>query len=103
MYIIAQAKWMLANETSGPHFAAALNVDNIFVISNGNHFGRFTPYPTKVNKNYHVIYPPKIESCLNNHEELINKYGAGSKLNINDISTNSVIEKINQVYHNKSL
>ncbi len=94
LYIIYKGNLMIANETSAPHFAIALEMTNLFVISNGNHYGRFTPYPKEVSENYHVIYHPKIEKDLQDCKKLSNIYGYGSNLDINDISVKSVIVKL---------
>jgi ADP-heptose:LPS heptosyltransferase len=94
LYVIYNGNIIIANETCAPHFAVALEMMNIFVISNGNHYGRFTPYPKDVSENYHVIYHPKIEKYLEGYEKLSNKYGYGSSLDINDISVERVIHTI---------
>lgn len=95
--VIANAALMIANETSGPHFAVALEVEHILVISNGNHYGRFTPYPKDITNNYHVIYPPEIEKHAGDYNKLTEKYGSGSKLNINEIEVKEVINKVNAI------
>ncbi|XPV70032.1 MAG: glycosyltransferase family 9 protein [Halarcobacter sp.] len=95
--VIYNGNLILSNETSAPHFAVALDVENIFVISNGNHYGRFTPYPKEVVANYHVIYHPEIEKDLGNYKKLINSYGYRSYLDINEISVETVKNKIEKV------
>ena len=97
LYIIDAGKMMLSNETSAPHLAVALGVPHIFVLSNGNHFGRFTPYPREVWEGYHPIFHPEIEKNLENYDKLVGRYGRGSDLEINDIGVESVKNKIEQV------
>ena len=97
LYVIYNGNIIIANETSAPHFAVALEMTNIFVIYNGNHYGRFTPYPKDISENYHVIYHPKIEKDLDDYEKLSNSYGFGSDLNIDDITKEMVIGKINSI------
>ncbi|ACM93569.1 heptosyltransferase family [Nautilia profundicola AmH] len=97
LYIIYNGNLMIANETSAPHFAVALEMTNIFVISNGNHFGRFTPYPKEIWPYYYPIYHPEIEKDLDNYKKLSNSYGYGSKLNINNISVEKVKNRISEV------
>jgi ADP-heptose:LPS heptosyltransferase len=92
--IINNTELLIANETSAPHIAVALDMPNILVISNGNHFGRFTPYPKDLSDKYHVIYPPEIENNLSDYKRICNHYGNGSQLNINDIEIKDVIKKI---------
>jgi ADP-heptose:LPS heptosyltransferase len=100
LYIISNGKLMISNETSAPHFAVAMGMKNIFVISNGNHFGRFTPYPKEISSSYYPVYHPKIEKDLENYEKLSNNYGFGSDLNINEITVKAVTEKI-ALHHDK--
>ena len=97
LHVIYNGNLMIANETSAPHFAVALEMENVFVIYNGNHYGRFTPYPNDVSKSYHVIYHPKIEKDLDDYKKLSNSYGFGSDLNIDDITKGMVIAKINSI------
>ena len=94
LHVIYNGNLMIANETSAPHFAVALEMTNVFVISNGNHYGRFTPYPKEVSENYHVIYHPKIEKDLDDYKKLSNNYGFGSDLDIHEVSIASVINRI---------
>lgn len=94
LYVISNGSLMIANETSAPHLAVALEMTNVFVISNGNHYGRFTPYPLHVSKNYHVIYHPEIEKDLDDYKKLSNSYGFGSSLDINEINVEYVKNKI---------
>ena len=97
LHVIYNGNLMIANETSAPHFAVALEMTNVFVIYNGNHYGRFTPYPKEVSENYHVIYHPEIEKDLDDYKKLSNSYGFGSSLNINDITKEMVIGRVNSV------
>lgn len=93
LYIISNSELLISNETSAPHFSVALGT-NALVISNGNHYGRFTPYPPEMTNLYNVIYPSLIEENLDHFQKMTNQYGCGSNLNINDISIESVIKKI---------
>lgn len=97
LYVIYNAKLIIANETSAPHLAIALEKIKVFVLSNANHYGRFTPYPKEISLNYHAIYHPKIEKDLNNYKKLSNIYGCGSNLDINEISVEYVIKNLEEV------
>jgi len=97
IYVINNGNLMITNETSAPHLAVALEMTNIFVISNGNNFGRFTPYPREMTSNYHVVYHPEIEKDLDNYIKLSNSYGYGSDLDINEISVDTVLNRISEV------
>jgi len=72
-------------------------VDLLYVIYNGNHFGRFIPYPKEIAPNYYPIYHPEIEKNLDDYKKLSNSYGYGSKLNINEISVEAVKNKLKEV------
>ncbi|CCB79284.1 hypothetical protein HBZC1_02980 [Helicobacter bizzozeronii CIII-1] len=62
--VLCQARFIVSNETAIPHFCVALGLGPIFVISNGNTFKRFAPYPKSMHANHHVIYHPKIDALL---------------------------------------
>lgn len=93
--IIVNAKLLISNETCMPHFAVALDTE-VIVISNGNHIGRFTPYPKEITRKYHVIFHPDIEKKLLYYQQ----QGYVSQLNINDISVFSVMKQIDFVLSN---
>lgn len=97
LYIIYNGNLMISNETSAPHLAVALEITNIFVIYNGNHYGRFTPYPKEMAMNYHAIYHPIIKKDLDDYKNLSNSYGYGSDLDINEITFEMVKNKIDKV------
>ena len=90
LHVISKGDLMIANETSAPHIAVALNMKSVVVISNGNHYRRFTPYPNEVSENYHVILHPKIGDNLDYYKKLSNSYGFESDLDINEINLESV-------------
>ncbi len=101
LYIVRSGSFLLSNETSVPHFAVALGIKNILVVYNGNHYGRFTPYPEEICENYYVVYHPKIEDNLDDYKKLSNEYGFGSSLDINDISSERVIDVLNNILGGK--
>ena len=94
--LIQKAEALISNETGAVHIAAA--VDTPFVcISNGNHFGRFNPYPDKIFDRGYYVYPPEIMRQINNYNYLIELYRFGSDLDINSINAavvKSVVEKL---------
>jgi ADP-heptose:LPS heptosyltransferase len=94
LFVIKNSKMIILNETFFPHMAVALNAKNIFVIYNGNHFGRFIPYPREITESYFPVYHPEIEKDLISYEKLSNMYGYGSQLNINEITPQQVIKTI---------
>ncbi|MCX5679801.1 MAG: glycosyltransferase family 9 protein [Candidatus Omnitrophica bacterium] len=94
--IISKAKLLISNETLAPHIAMAVNTQTI-VLSNGLHFGRFTPYPISITDKYHALYPPEIENHSNDYKELSNRYSYESKLNIGEIKVEKLIKKVDEV------
>jgi len=96
MFFLKQAQVMVSNETSGPHFAVALNVPYVFVVSNGNHYGRFIPYPKYISNEFYAIYHPDINECLDEFNHLCDEFGMGSTLDIKEISVESVLSRINK-------
>lgn len=92
--LASRSHLIISNETSFVHLAVAVNAKNIIVIFNGNNITRFVPYPKELlnGTNYHVVFHPEIES---NIDDYIYKYGGGrSKLDINQIGIDVVIEKV---------
>lgn len=93
--LISKSIILLSNETSAVHIAASLDTP-VLVISNGNHYGRFTPYPNSKSTNYVVVYPPEIER-EENTDILLKRYSSGSELPIDSIDANVVLEKIKEL------
>lgn len=95
--VIHKANFVITNETSSAHIAMAVNHPKTFVISNGNHLYRFTPYPKEMNVAYHVIFHPLITKNINSYSNIANLIEPYSKLDINEISPQSVIEAIQKL------
>ncbi|MDW6002165.1 glycosyltransferase family 9 protein [Vibrio mangrovi] len=93
--LIARSALLISNETAVPHIAVSLRHHNIFVVSNGNHYGRFTPYPYHICNRYFAIYPPELEE-MSDESERISAFGRGSQLNIRTISPQRVIREITE-------
>ena len=74
------------------HFAAAVGTPFI-CISNGNHFGRFNPYPKEMHIKCKYIYPDDIENNLN-HLDYLEKYRYDSNLDIDSISPIKIIKAL---------
>ncbi|MCL6493785.1 MAG: glycosyltransferase family 9 protein, partial [Ignavibacterium sp.] len=94
--IISVAKFLVSNETSAVHFAAAVS-KKFVCISNGKHFGRFNPYPREMNLVCSYLYPDYIEKNLNNHLLLAEQFRYESKLDINEISVEKVFETTSEM------
>ena len=90
---------LISNDTGAIHFAAAVNTA-FLCISNGNHLGRFLPYPKEVFGKAFYIYPPAIMNELHNFDKLKEKYRFKSDLNINEIQPEKVKELIREIFNN---
>jgi len=90
--LVSRASFVVANETSAIHFAAAAGIP-FFCISNGNHLGRFNPYPSEIFDNAFFIYPEEVEK---NFTEIVRdeKFRFTSELDINTITPDRVIALI---------
>ena len=97
VFILKNSKMLVSNETFIVHMAVALGMRNTFVIYNGSHFGRFIPYPLEITTSYFPVYHPEIKKNLEKYESLSNTYRYRSKLDINEIPADDVINKINLV------
>ena len=93
LFIIKDAQLIISNETGIAHISTALNKYTL-VISNGNHFGKFTPYPKLYTNKYFGIYPFNIDNDFN---ELKEKYYIKSSLDINTIKPNDIINILNNI------
>jgi len=94
--ILSNAKLLVSNETGAVHIAVAVNT-YVLVLSNGNHYGRFHPYPKEITDRYTVVYPPAIEEQAYDHNELAVLCGKSSDLDINDIVPKRVLKEIDRI------
>lgn len=90
--LISLSKILISNETSAVHFAAAVETPFI-CVSNGNHFGRFNPYPEEMHIKSKYFYPDDIENNLNDLNYL-EKYRYDSNLDINSISPDKILNAL---------
>lgn len=90
--VMAAAKLIVANDSGPFHIATALN-KNVVCISNGNNYGRFTPYPPEMKTNSIVLYPPKVLS-YNEEDRLHHFYKMVKDIDINDITAEQVFSTI---------
>jgi len=91
--IIDDSKLVISNETGVVHIAVALN-KRVLCISNGNHLGRFSPYPLEVYDKAYYVFPPEISCRLHKFNEIKEKYRYNSNLDIDSISPDIVKTKI---------
>lgn len=87
--LIYNAHLIIVNESGMAHLAAALNKSYI-CISNGNHYGRFHPYPKEINNTGYYVYHDELLSGSYSETELKYWYKFESFLDINEIEFNKV-------------
>ncbi|MDC1068793.1 glycosyltransferase family 9 protein [Candidatus Kapabacteria bacterium] len=84
---------LISNESFAGHAAVSLSIPT-FIISNGNHYMRFCPYPNNLFERYGAIFPKQIEQSQLSKEELIEKFSSGSNLDINSIDSEIFFERL---------
>lgn len=91
--ILKGAKFVIANETSIPHLAAAVGVPCV-CPSNGNHYLRYHPYPDHLQARNYYLYG---SSFLRDLEGKFEQYYYGiSPWDISEISPDDVYSEIKQ-------
>lgn len=78
---LASAQFIICNDSAPAHLAVALGVKSV-CISNGNHYGRFVPYPEICHAGQTTVIPPSVTSTIATGQ---NPYYSGSTVNINTI------------------
>jgi ADP-heptose:LPS heptosyltransferase len=86
---LTACRLIISNETSAVHFAAALDIPCV-CISNGERFGRFSPYPLSISSKIHTIFPNDSFYAPEKQELLKEQFRLYSPLNINTISVEQV-------------
>lgn len=89
--LIAGANILISNESCAVHIAAAVGTKAV-CISNGNHFGKFNPYPKSMAENIVTIYPAEINEHIDEYENLIERFTIRSDIHINEITVDSVFK-----------
>lgn len=100
LYIIAHSRVVISNETGSAHITVALDKP-ILVISNGNHFGKFTPYPSSYTNKYFALYPFVYDDKSFDYFRQL--YSSGSDLDINLITVERVIVYLQQLLEQQSI
>lgn len=94
--IISKSEFLIAGDTGAYHIGVAVNA-KVICISNGNHFGRFVPYPKEIYSKVLYIYPDAIAEKLDDCDYLVSQYGFGSKLDINNIRAEDVFNLVDKI------
>jgi ADP-heptose:LPS heptosyltransferase/glycosyltransferase involved in cell wall biosynthesis len=94
--LLSESTLLVSNDTGSIHLACAVNAKAV-CISNGNHFGRFNPYPPAVCGGIRYVYPRAIMDRIGDFEYLSKRYRYGSALDINKIRPEDVKKAIEEV------
>lgn len=90
LYVIKNACYMISNESSSPHLAMAVGMNNVFVIANGNNYGRFSPYPDNIEGSYYAIFHPSIDQNLDKFQSISHNSASASLYDIQEITIDAV-------------
>lgn len=90
--LIAKAPLVVSNDSSGAHMGATFNTPTV-IISNGQHRGRFTPYPKTAAPLTCTVYPEAVENSDHNY------YYESSPHDIADVHPDAVKKAILSVYN----
>ena len=94
--IIKNSELLISNDSAAVHIAAAVG-KKFLCISNGERFGRFLPYPKEIFDQGYYIYPDVIKNSEHTIEELSELYMFDSKLDIDSISIEEVINLCDRI------
>lgn len=98
--LVYNGNLVISNESCAAHFAAFLDTA-IIAVYNGNHLGRFIPYPRGISDKYYPVFHPFITQNPDKYKELSNSFAYKSTLNINEIHADCVIKIIDQILKEK--
>lgn len=88
---LGSADLLIANE-SGPVHMAATSGTACVCISNGNHFGRWNPYPAELAPGIKTVYPASFEPREERFEELVRLYHLRSSISAGEVPVESVFD-----------
>lgn len=88
--LLSNAALLISNDTGTIHIAAAVRTPFV-CISNGNHFGRFVPYPPEVFERCEFIFPVKAADALQKNDA---SFRFASHLDINSIEVEQVLNAV---------
>lgn len=86
---LGRADLLISNESSPVHMAATLGVSCI-CLSQGNHFGRWNPWPAELAPQIHTLYPPDFGDIRLNYTELTARFHDGSPVSMETLPYDAV-------------
>ncbi len=94
--ILNFAEFVIANDTGLAHMSITLKKQT-FIISNGNHFGRFIPYPKHFDSYVKCFCPFDYKE---NKTYFYDKYYKGADLDINEIKVDKIFNSLELLKNN---
>jgi len=95
MFIIQQARLVISNDSVAAHMAASCKTPCV-MISNGQHLGRFHPYPEEYANNWVAVYPPNLS--FNDANTIRSLYASPSNKNIDEVTPEQVEQVITEIF-----
>ena len=86
--LLSKAKMLISNESSPVHMAATTGTPTL-CISQGNHFGRWNPYPDSIAPWIKTVYPKWFEN--QSPEDLAERFHDGSNEDISQITVEEIL------------
>lgn len=94
--LIQNGVFLLTNETSAIHIGASTQTPSLCVSNNAWHYGRFNPYPQKMQLPIQYIFPPQLDGLK--ADEIRQQFPKRGILDINDIEWQTVWQKMEALY-----
>jgi ADP-heptose:LPS heptosyltransferase len=98
--LIKNANLLIANESSGVHLAASLQIPTICLSNNTWHIGRFNPYPAAINLPVLHIFPIEFDFQAQSFEQINQQYNFKNCLAIDLISVEKVAKFATEILDN---
>jgi ADP-heptose:LPS heptosyltransferase len=93
MVVLRKSLFLISNESAPVHMAATTKTPAI-CLSQGNHFGRWNPYPATVAPWIKTIYPDEFYPLEQHWDQLVNAYHDFSNLPIQKVQVERVIKNL---------
>ncbi|MBN8705755.1 MAG: hypothetical protein J0L62_07755 [Bacteroidetes bacterium] len=95
--LIGNAKVLVSNETMAVHIAFLCKTPTL-VITNGNHYLRFHPYPQKLAPFINFVYPSRFKNSEPEISDTIHKTGIyETSFDINEVEPKQVLDDLNNL------
>ncbi len=97
VYVLSKATLLITNESGTVHMAAAVGTP-VVSLSQGKALVRWHPYPTNYSSQVHYIYPDFIRQRQDDLVAIAHLFKPESPLSITDISIETVLAKIAELW-----